>query len=71
MSSGNDHRSAWSLLPIVVILLMLLLAPLLADEVPTAVQADAPDRRRTPTSTPSPDMSSQAAAGTGIGVSEK
>ncbi|MBL8201380.1 MAG: hypothetical protein JNK40_10445 [Chromatiales bacterium] len=32
MSSRNDHRSIWALLPILVILLMLLLAPLLADE---------------------------------------
>lgn len=70
MSSGNDHRTAWSLLPILVILLMMLLAPLLAGGLSTDVQAGAPDRRN-PSSTPKPEINSQAAAGTGTGVSEK
>ncbi len=30
MSAGNQHRSGWALLPLVIILLMMLLAPLLA-----------------------------------------
>jgi hypothetical protein len=32
MSAGNQHRSGWALLPLVIILLMMLMAPLLAGE---------------------------------------
>lgn len=32
MAAGNQHRSGWALLPLVIILLMMLLAPLLAAD---------------------------------------
>ena len=41
MSAGNQHRSGWALIPLVVILLMMLLAPLLAAELSGADYAPA------------------------------
>lgn len=39
MSAGNQHRSGWALIPLVVILLMMLLAPLLAADLAGADDA--------------------------------
>lgn len=39
MAAGNQHRSGWALLPLVIILLMMLLAPLLAADLGAADDA--------------------------------